>query len=198
MTTPLALYGVGPEMDRAFRMQVQNGRFLPPDDPRTARPFVVLGHKVRQELFPGRNPLGERVQIGNQPARVIGVMESKGQILGFDMDDTVYIPAVRALDLFNRDGLMEIDLARQAGERQVAQKAVAPRVKPLQHVERRSVVTRPEDPAQHVGPRQRNAPQAPREGVAHLAPPRVEPPTHPVAVERRNVGTAACRDDRSE
>lgn len=114
-TRRITLYGVGPEMDRAFRMRVQSGRFLPPDDARTARAFVVLGHKVRQELFPDRNPLGERVQIGNQPARVIGVMESKGQILGFDMDDTLYLPAVRALDLFNRDGLMEIDILYREG-----------------------------------------------------------------------------------
>ena len=114
-TRRITAYGVGPEMDRAFRMQVQLGRFLPPDDPRSARPFVVLGQKVRHELFPQQNPLGERVQIGNQPVRVIGVMEAKGQILGFDMDDTVYIPAVRALDLFNRDGLMEIDVLYREG-----------------------------------------------------------------------------------
>ena len=114
-TRRITAYGVGPEMDRAFRMQVQLGRFLPPDDPRSARPFVVLGQKVRHELFPQQNPLGERVQIGNQPVRVIGVMEAKGQILGFDMDETVYIPAVRALDLFNRDGLMEIDVLYREG-----------------------------------------------------------------------------------
>ena len=41
---------------------------------------------------------------------MIGIMESKGQILGVDLDDTVYIPAGRALELFNRDGLMEINV----------------------------------------------------------------------------------------
>ncbi len=114
-TRRITLYGVGPEMDRAFRMQVGSGRFLPPDDPRLARPFVVLGDKVARELFPGENPLGRRIQIGNQPGRIIGVMEHKGQILGFDMDDTVYIPAVRALDLFDREGLMEIDVLYRDG-----------------------------------------------------------------------------------
>ena len=43
-TRRITIYGAGPEMDRAFRMRVQHGRFLPPDDPRAARPFVVLGH----------------------------------------------------------------------------------------------------------------------------------------------------------
>ena len=111
----ITLYGVGPEMDYAFRMHVQSGRFLPPDDPRAARPLVVLGHTTWMELFSGANPLGSRVRIGNIPCRVIGVMEPKGQLLGFDMDDTVYLPAVRALDLFNREGLMEIDVLYRQG-----------------------------------------------------------------------------------
>ena len=37
-------------------------------------------------------------------------MESKGTVLGFDLDDTVYIPAARALSLFNNDTLFEIDV----------------------------------------------------------------------------------------
>ena len=114
-TRRITLYGVGADMDRAFRLQVASGAFLPPDDPRTARALVVLGAKVAKELFPGGNPLGQRMQIGDQPARVIGVMESKGYVLGFDMDDTVYIPAVRALDLFEREGLMEIDVLYRQG-----------------------------------------------------------------------------------
>ena len=116
-TRRITIYGVGPNMDTAFRMRVALGRFLPPDDPRLARPLVVLGHKVRQELFPGQDPLGQRIQIGNLPGRVIGVMEPKGQILGFDMDDTLYMPAVRALDLFNREGLMEVDILYREGNK---------------------------------------------------------------------------------
>ncbi len=111
----ITLYGVGPEMDQAFRMHVQIGRFLPPDDPRAARPLVVLGHTTWMELFKGANPLGSRIRVGNIPCRVIGVMEPKGQLLGFDMDDTVYLPAVRVLDLFNREGLMEIDVLYRQG-----------------------------------------------------------------------------------
>ncbi len=116
-TRRITVYGVGPDMDRAFRLRVDRGRLLPPDDSRLARPFVVLGHKVRQELFPDRDSLGQRIQIGNLPARVIGTMEPKGQLLGFEMDDTVYLPAERALDLFDREGLMEIDILYREGNK---------------------------------------------------------------------------------
>jgi putative ABC transport system permease protein len=37
-------------------------------------------------------------------------MESKGQILGFDLDDTVFIPVGRALEMFNRESLQEIHI----------------------------------------------------------------------------------------
>jgi putative ABC transport system permease protein len=70
---------------------------------------------MRKELFGTVNPLGKRIRIGGYRFRVIGTMESKGQILGFDLDDTVYIPTVRGMELFNREGLMEIDVLYSEG-----------------------------------------------------------------------------------
>ena len=104
------IYGAGPDMPEAFSMRVRSGRFLPEDNPLAPRAFAVLGSKLRQELFGDRSPLGQRITIGGSRYRVIGVMESKGTVLGFDLDDTVYIPAARALSLFNNDTLFEIDV----------------------------------------------------------------------------------------
>ncbi|QDF95953.1 peptide ABC transporter permease [Azoarcus sp. DD4] len=104
------ILGVGPRMDRMFSIRVKSGRFLPPDAAGNARAFIVLGATLKRELFGNDNPLGERVQIGSERYRVIGVMESKGQFLGMDLDDAAYIPTARALALYNRDGLMEINL----------------------------------------------------------------------------------------
>ena len=119
------IFGVGPEAPEVWRFNVAKGQFLPPDDPRSPRALVVLGSKVQNELFGTHNPLGQRVRIGGERYRVVGVMESKGQMLGFDLDDAVYIPAARALSLFNRESLMEIDLlyAVGAGAGQVAERA---------------------------------------------------------------------------
>jgi putative ABC transport system permease protein len=114
-TRRVTIYGVGPELPRAFRMQVKSGRFLPEDDPSAARNFVVLGSKVRDELFGNSNPLGESLRLSGSRFRIIGTMESKGQILGFDMDDTVYIPVSRAMEIFNREGLFEIDVLYREG-----------------------------------------------------------------------------------
>jgi putative ABC transport system permease protein len=80
-----------------------------------ARAFAVLGSRVSRELFGGANPLGRRIRIGGERYRTIGVMAAKGQMLGFDLDDAVYIPASRALAMFNRESLMEIDVLFAAG-----------------------------------------------------------------------------------
>ncbi len=110
------VYGTSPGMPEAFKMPVQSGRFLPEDDPISPRPLAVLGHKLAQELYPEASPLGQRIRIGGERYRVIGVLAEKGQFFGIDLDDTVYIPAARALALFNRDGLMEIDVLYEPGE----------------------------------------------------------------------------------
>lgn len=109
------IFGVGRDVPNVWRMNVASGRFLPDDDPRIARAFVVIAKKVRDSLFGNENPLGKPIRIGGERYRVIGVMESKGQMLGFDLDDGVYIPAARAMAMFNRESLMEIDLLYQPG-----------------------------------------------------------------------------------
>ncbi|MGD9212846.1 MAG: ABC transporter permease [Desulfobacteraceae bacterium] len=109
------ILGVGAAVPQVWQMRVAQGRFLPDDDPRRARAFAVLGSKAKQELFGHENPLGRKVRIGSEQYRVLGVMESKGQMLGFDLDDSVYIPANRAMALFNRQSLMEIDLLYTTG-----------------------------------------------------------------------------------
>jgi len=102
--------GVGPRVPEVWQMRPAIGRFLPQDVSGGGRAFAVLGAKLQRELFADASPLGQRVRIGGEPFRVIGVMESKGQMLGFDLDDTVFIPVSRALGMFDRESLMEVDL----------------------------------------------------------------------------------------
>ncbi len=104
------ILGVGSAVPEVWKIKPVKGRFLPAGELNNPRAFAVLGYKLALELFGSANPLGQRIRVGSDRFRVIGVMEKKGQMLGFDMDDTIYIPAGKALELFNRDSLMEIDL----------------------------------------------------------------------------------------
>ncbi|MEQ1803147.1 MAG: ABC transporter permease [Gammaproteobacteria bacterium] len=107
--------GAGDQFAEALTFRVALGKFLPPDDPNTPRAFAVLGSKLRSELFGAASPLGERIRVGGQRYTVIGVMESKGTMFGFDLDDAVYIPVAKGLELFNREGLFEIDVMYEKG-----------------------------------------------------------------------------------
>ncbi len=104
------IFGVSSDADKAWKINVSQGRFLPADDPYSSRAYAVLGSKLKQELFGDRPVLGEFVRVGGTRFRIIGVMESKGQLLGFDLDDIIYIPVARSLQLFDRESLMEIDI----------------------------------------------------------------------------------------
>jgi putative ABC transport system permease protein len=102
--------GVDHDMPRVWRFEVAVGRFLPEDDLGGARAYVALGAGLARELFGNASPLGERIRVGGERYRVVGVLESKGQVLGFDLDDAIYVPISRALAMFDREGLMEIDV----------------------------------------------------------------------------------------
>jgi len=109
------VYGVGHTFAEAFRFEVAQGEFLPADDPRAPRSLAVLGSKMNNELFRGENALGKAIRVGGQRYRVAGVMKPKGTTLGFDLDDTVYIPTAKSLELFDRDSVFEIQLRHQSG-----------------------------------------------------------------------------------
>ena len=85
-------------------------------DPNRKGSFIVLGTKLSSELFGDASPLGERVRVGGWSLMVIGVMEPKGQMLGFDLDDTAFLPVATAMDLLNVDELHEIDVVASSTE----------------------------------------------------------------------------------
>lgn len=109
------IIGTGSDMASAWRFDVARGQFLPASRGSYPQPLAVLGHKVKQELFAEQNALGQFIRVGGERYRVVGIMAEKGQMLGFDLDDIVYIPVQRALSLFNRTGLMEIDVTYRPG-----------------------------------------------------------------------------------
>ncbi|MEX6500754.1 ABC transporter permease [Pseudomonas zhanjiangensis] len=122
------IIGGGHQLAEAWRFRLALGQFLPPARAGRSPPYAVLGHKLRRELFGAANPLGERIRVGGTRFRVIGVMEEKGQLLGFDLDDIAYIPVDWAQRLFNREGLMEVDVVFNAG---IGSPALAERIRRL-------------------------------------------------------------------
>jgi putative ABC transport system permease protein len=89
-------------------MEVVQGSFLPPGDPRSATPVCVIGATVRDELFGSEPAVGQLVRIGDWRYRVVGVLASQGQHLGFNTDEMVIVPVASAQALFNTNTLLRI------------------------------------------------------------------------------------------
>lgn len=96
---------------RVRNIYVEVGRYISDEDVEARRRVVALGRTVARELFGELNPLGKLVRIADMRFRVIGIMERKGVILGFDFDNLVFIPVRTALELYDTDRLLEILVA---------------------------------------------------------------------------------------
>jgi putative ABC transport system permease protein len=104
----VTILGSSAALQAIRHLELTQGRFLPDLDSRRASPVCVIGDKVRQELFGPEPPLGRWLRIGDRRFRVIGLLASKGQSLGEDMDNVAIIPVASAQQLFNRPSLFRI------------------------------------------------------------------------------------------
>jgi putative ABC transport system permease protein len=119
----VTILGTSTAFLRVRQLQMRLGRFLPQGDVSLAVPVCVLGKTLTSELFGAKDPVGEWVRIGESRFRVIGILESMGISLGFDMDDIALIPVASAQSLFNTFSLFRVMV--EARERELLPKAKA-------------------------------------------------------------------------
>jgi putative ABC transport system permease protein len=98
-----AIRGVCPEYGDMRNEVPVEGRWINASDEVERRRVVFLGYRVKDQLFSGRNAVGETVQIGGVRFTVIGVMDKKLQLSNyFTSDDrSVFIPFAAAGELWN-------------------------------------------------------------------------------------------------
>jgi len=87
------ILGVDLKYPEVKEIQPQSGQFFTQEDMDNAEPVVVLGSKVKSDLFASGEPaVGASIRIQSGRYRVVGVMVSKGSVGGLDQDDRIYIP----------------------------------------------------------------------------------------------------------
>lgn len=85
--------GVSPQFAEIRKWTPDAGAFFSEREVQARMSVAVLGNTVVGQLFPDRDPVGERIRIGNVPFTVIGTLASKGSsAFGGDQDDAVFIP----------------------------------------------------------------------------------------------------------
>lgn len=94
-----------------WKMPVRRGTFLSSSEATRAGGVAVLGPKLARELFGETDALGAWVRIAGARLRVVGIMQSKGEMLAFDLDDVAYVDLATGMQMFDTDELSEIDVA---------------------------------------------------------------------------------------
>jgi putative ABC transport system permease protein len=91
---------------RSFKIAL--GRFLPREDWNRGAPVMVIGARVREQLFGSGPALGQFVRAGERRFRVIGVLASSGSGLGMNTDELAIVPVAIAQQMFNTNTLFRI------------------------------------------------------------------------------------------
>ena len=89
-------------------MSMGQGEFLPAGDIHSSESVAVLGARIRRELFGQEQAIGAWVRLGDRRFRVIGILTSQGESMGFNTDEIVIVPVASAHMLFNTTGLFRV------------------------------------------------------------------------------------------
>ena len=73
--------------------EIKDGRAFTESELRSGKMACIIGETVRKELFGGQDPVGEKIRLGRQACKIVGLLASKGQSsFGTDQDDIIIIP----------------------------------------------------------------------------------------------------------
>lgn len=90
--TGVRISGVTANMAEINNLDLEAGRFFTAAEENRSALITVIGSDVRDELFPGVDPIGRTIRVANQPMKVIGLLRKQGSVLGQSQDKVLYIP----------------------------------------------------------------------------------------------------------
>jgi putative ABC transport system permease protein len=99
------VFGSAPDALAIFNSTLEKGRYINDDDMAQRARVTVIGSEVAVKLFGADEPVGQRIKIGNQTYRVIGVMKPGGTRFFSSVNTQLYIPATTAQQSANIDTL---------------------------------------------------------------------------------------------
>ena len=88
----LRIQGTNEKFTRIRSWATARGSFFTDADVLSSARVIVLGKTVADKLFPGEDPVGKTMRVGNLQFKVVGVLVAKGSTFGNDQDDIAVIP----------------------------------------------------------------------------------------------------------
>jgi putative ABC transport system permease protein len=84
--------GIGPSYLEVNGVFPEQGRFFTRDDDARRRLVCAVGVDVIDNLEIPGDPIGQFFRVGDEWCKIVGVIEKRGELLGFSQDDYVLLP----------------------------------------------------------------------------------------------------------
>lgn len=93
-STGLNLLGIVYSHKDAYEIPIELGRYFTPNEAKSGRNIVIIGHRTSKELFPDQNPIGKKIKIRGLKYHVVGTIAEEGEpLIGLPTnDDAIYMP----------------------------------------------------------------------------------------------------------
>jgi putative ABC transport system permease protein len=115
------IFGVATDYFEIRNWDADSGVVFQDEHVRGSRKVALLGKTVAEALFPGQDPVGQKLQLRDVPFDIIGVLQRKGQTAeGADQDDVVLIPYTTAQTRLSGRSFLPQILASTASPSDVA------------------------------------------------------------------------------
>lgn len=118
-SSSVKLTGTTPEIEKTTTEVLLEGRWFSKSESEEKADVCLIGSSVVDSYFPFESPVGQTLDIGGQPFRVIGVLEKKEQLFGGgggnnDQSNVIYMPMGSARKIKpNEDDLFILAVANE-------------------------------------------------------------------------------------
>jgi putative ABC transport system permease protein len=101
--------------DSMLNLDLESGRFFNPSEEVHAAAVAVIGADVKDEIFPGVDPIGRTLFVHGYPMRVIGVQKRLGKMMGQARDKVLFVPITFLMKVLSSDRNLAILVRPQGG-----------------------------------------------------------------------------------
>jgi putative ABC transport system permease protein len=124
----IKVVGTQPSLLHIWSLDLEEGRMFTDEEVFHRAKVVVLGYSPRRDLFPGIDPIGKRVKIGNDVYTVVGTFIERKTLFGSFGENFALIPYTTFMsnlwkeeDLRRIFGVLRTGVALEAGKDELIQ-----------------------------------------------------------------------------
>jgi putative ABC transport system permease protein len=98
-----------------LNLDLEAGRFFNPGEEAHATAVTIIGADLKDEIFPGLDPINRTILVHGYPLRVIGVQKRLGKMLGQSRDKVMFVPITFLTKILSSDRGLAILVRPQGG-----------------------------------------------------------------------------------